>query len=118
MGPRPFDRGNEQEIEVKKKDLQMLQWGRDHSIAETIGNWLGGLLTGKLQWGRDHSIAETLMAHSVDVQVFRASMGPRPFDRGNTICPVRLFQVIGASMGPRPFDRGNPVLPKVSAPSA
>ena len=59
MGPRPFDRGNMPNGEVSTKPPHMLQWGRDHSIAETAS--LGPL----------------------PALIDEASMGPRPFDRGN-----------------------------------
>ena len=36
-----------------------------------------------------------------------ASMGPRPFSRGNAALPHRTATAIIASMGPRPFSRGN-----------
>src|ERR1700731_3065919 len=38
---------------------------------------------------------------------FRASMGPRSFERGNVNSPGGLSLAGDASMGPRSFERGN-----------
>ena len=57
MGPRSADRGNIG-IDVDRRPVNVLQWGRDQLIAEIhylLSN-LDFMLT--LQWGRDQLIAE------------------------------------------------------------
>src|SRR2546422_566444 len=81
MGPRSFDRGNE-ELEIEQDAIAALQWGRDRSIAEirrllpslhSLRGFNGAAIVRsrkwarlttrcsincRLQWGRDRSIAE------------------------------------------------------------
>ena len=83
MGPRPFSRGNLMLLLICALMPWLLQWGRDLSVAETGG---GGEVRGvprSLQWGRDLSVAETTPWHSSWADRALASMGPRPFSRGN-----------------------------------
>ena len=49
MGPRPFDRGKEGFGEAFAKALP-LQWGRDHSIAETHSMKETFFFSFMLQW--------------------------------------------------------------------
>ncbi len=61
----------------------MLQWGRDHAIAEIRDAIRRAYALIGLQWGRDHAIAEMIgfgVDHGVQLD---ASMGPRSRDRGN-----------------------------------
>ena len=58
-----------------------------------------------LQWGRGLSAAETRPDYQ-KLYGDRASMGPRPFGRGD-IAPRRPRGRWTASMGPRPFGRGD-----------
>ena len=84
-----------------------------------------------LQWGHDLSAVETASPMDGLAYGVTASMGPRPFSRGNvgpaffrrrvgmlqwghdlsavetTAVRVHRYFFIGASMGPRPFSRGN-----------
>ncbi len=83
MGPRSFDRGNSNRKPVLRHKSLPLQWGRDLSTAET----------------RDPMHPESFRD--------RASMGPRSFDRGNAVASTRIPRTLKASMGPRSFDRGN-----------
>ena len=105
MGPRPFDRGNALE-RMKKALLEKLQWGRDHSIAETESSQVLIQFPDGLQWGRDHSIAETRYDNTNGEK-------KRCFNGAATIRsrkhPIREESGLSAdaSMGPRPFDRGN-----------
>jgi hypothetical protein len=61
----------------------MLQWGRDLAIAEMPIFLRASLTMGPLQWGRDLAIAEIQIERLVLIDIGVASMGPRPFDRGN-----------------------------------
>ena len=60
-----------------------------------------------LQWGHGLSAVETRSGGMVQVCRFQASMGPRPFSRGNHPRQPQPRLPILASMGPRPFSRGN-----------
>ena len=58
MGPRPFGRGMLMSSWIRSMLTQLLQWGRDLSVAEC-----NGMISRKegeelLQWGRDLSVAE------------------------------------------------------------
>ncbi len=64
-----------------------LQWGRDLSVAETSTRHAGGHRAAELQWGRDLSVAETLPPSAGAPGVSPASMGPRPFSRGDVPGP-------------------------------
>ena len=75
------------------------------SLRKPLGSRQGKTI--ELQWGRDLSVAETRLPEDPDVRVHLASMGPRPFSRGDVpYLPYRGAQT-GASMGPRPFSRGD-----------
>ncbi len=87
----------------------MLQWGHDLSVVEI------GLLrlvvrssTTRLQWGHDLSVVEIRRCRRAVRCCPCASMGPRPFSRGNSHSRLATLRNIPASMGPRPFSRGNP----------
>ena len=131
MGPRPFSRGNPHTANDGRPLHSWLQWGRDLSVAETSAGQNSPWPDRSLQWGRDLSVAETRHAarqfmpkirfngaatfqsrkRPVVLQQARllcASMGPRPFSRGNPKQDERLHDLLDASMGPRPFSRGNP----------
>ena len=89
-----------------------LQWGHGLSAVE-IG-FSSDRPNGRreLQWGHGLSAVEIrphLREHRVG---FLASMGPRPFSRGNEPRPTAARDLhAGASMGPRPFSRGNDSAP-------
>ena len=61
----------------------------------------------QLQWGRGLSAAEIPYHHTSTTTCNIASMGPRPFSRGNFVDSVNTHTTDPASMGPRPFSRGN-----------
>ncbi len=105
MGPRSIDRGIETGAAVRK-GAEMLQWGRDLSIAEFPSPVSGVLEQMELQWGRDLSIAEFFEVRIEPLFIDEASMGPRSIDRG--IASGARFAVMRwtASMGPRSIDRG------------
>ena len=108
MGPRPFSRGNWKACASRADDSPQLQWGRGLSAAETAVSGNSSLITTTLQWGRGLSAAETSNNRVQDrLCVHRASMGPRPFSRGNHDRIVGGTRQNLASMGPRPFSRGN-----------
>ena len=58
MGPRPFGRGRILLGWIMATPKQVLQWGRDLSVAEGAGPAGGSAGGDKLQWGRDLSVAE------------------------------------------------------------
>jgi len=61
---------------------------------------------GPRPFGRGDAVA----SHVADLSQ-PASMGPRPFGRGDTRISAALICQAGASMGPRPFGRGDAVPP-------
>ena len=69
----------------------MLQWGRDLSIAESRNLEPPRSSQSALQWGRDLSIAERLPVSSTTSTSVTASMGPRSFDRGKDGCVTPLI---------------------------
>ena len=118
-----------------------LQWGRDLSVAETTVLERLPRPMFRLQWGRDLSVAETSGSYELPTRGANASMGPRPFSRGNVRDSPRASNALPAlqwgrdlsvaetqagdrrgprrparaSMGPRPFSRGNSVAPSGSS---
>ena len=85
MGPRPFSRGNR---------LLLRGWQMRSSFngATTFQPWKRVdrdtlALLKRLQWGHDLSAVETGERNRADIQHCRASMGPRPFSRGNRGTP-------------------------------
>ena len=61
-----------------------------------------------LQWSHGLSTVETLPTQRFScLSEGRASMEPRPFDRGNSQIHCADVPICLASMEPRPFDRGN-----------
>ncbi len=113
----------------------MLQWGRDHLVAETRRSgtqagprtpsfngaatiWsrklpllkLAPPVTTALQWGRDHLVAETLqnlaLANGSSVQVLQWGRDHLVAETVMSLPPDPADMV--ASMGPRPSGRGNP----------
>ena len=84
MGPRPFSRGNFSSWNCGSRMRSELQWGRGLSAAETSPNMLNTRKAGVwLQWGRGLSAAETVRPPRLGLRRRLASMGPRPFSRGN-----------------------------------
>ena len=60
MGPRSFNRGNNLTDICERTKCSILQWGRGHSTAETLGHNIEDHADPTvLQWGRGHSTAET-----------------------------------------------------------
>ena len=136
MGPRPFSRGNSCELIPLRalathrfngatafqpwklsavgrvlNPMPMLQWGHGLSAVEMRGHGNRHERESMLQWGHGLSAVEILDRYPRSPAVGEASMGPRPFSRGNglnLLCPIVANN---ASMGPRPFSRGNERLP-------
>ncbi len=121
-----------QYVPASTQGFIMLQWGRDLSVAEIRSESMHVDALVKLQWGRDLSVAEMWQASgSPDVTIFslqwgrdlsvaeiqrdrrprlrhvHASMGPRPFGRGDLLLVLGGAEGGTASMGPRPFGRGD-----------
>jgi len=86
-----------------------LQWGRALSSAEMtqLIRLAPVASCDSLQWGRALSSAEIRIFRMVRQPVRPASMGPRPFERGNQLVTALMVPGVYASMGPRPFERGN-----------
>ena len=130
MGPRPFSRGNPPR-DINTTKIGALQWGRDLSAAET-GTTLplktalfsfNGAATFQPRKPVSASLrafapyrfngAATFQPRKPDKQrndclgLRLASMGPRPFSRGNAPVVRDTWERLPASMGPRPFSRGN-----------
>ncbi len=61
----------------------------------------------RLQWGRDLSVAEIPVGPGEVAGLGQASMGPRPFGRGDNLAKAIEDAGNPASMGPRPFGRGD-----------
>ena len=132
MGPRPFSRGNM--VDLAWCDTRRPRFNG----ATTFQPWKPRLnhgvdfVGGPLQWGHDLSAVETQTraygrtpqdagfngattfqpwkrgTGDVDTLLSQASMGPRPFSRGNPAVGGGMAgQSRNASMGPRPFSRGN-----------
>ena len=93
---------------AKWADLE-LQWGHGLSAVEIA--WTSTLLTDGtlLQWGHGLSAVEIARLLWAAICAPPASMGPRPFSRGNPQLERLAVPGVAASMGPRPFSRGNPV---------
>ena len=95
MGPRLFSRGNGIEVNLCRRQSDVLQWGHDFSAVEmpllqprSTHGWM-------LQWGHDFSAVEIEMMRLQGRLMFKASMGPRLFSRGNHILQVDLsFQAV------------------------
>ena len=94
MGPRPFGRG-EILLGYEEKPPERLQWGRDLSAAESV--WTSAIVGGL----RGFNGAATFRPrrdtahHRVPVRL-QASMGPRPFGRGEAY--MRLHVLLGIFM--------------------
>ena len=84
----------------------LLQWGRDLSAAESLRSSRCLMRPIRLQWGRDLSAAERPGRPGLAERNRPASMGPRPFGRGEGRGCVGSIIKGMASMGPRPFGRG------------
>ena len=131
MGPRPFSRGNLMPL-VALENLDRLQWGHDISAVETGSQGrqrhsgqkgFNGATTfqpWKLQSTMKSSPKSLSFNGATTFQPWKhgqegpdrrrhpgASMGPRPFSRGNPNERHRRAVLRYASMGPRPFSRGN-----------
>ena len=116
MGPQPFGCGRLKKQIQKERDIAMLQWGRNLSVAEgdnpapsqcrhcpaSMGPQPFGCGRGdiaidrrgmiwELQWGRNLSVAEGAMGESGAAAAV-ASMGPQPFGCGRlrTRLPLTL----------------------------
>ena len=81
MGPRPFGRGNMKPPPCPVDPMQ-LQWGHDLSVVEMHGTCSFACPPRLLQWGHDLSVVEILPNGPINLAI-EASMGPRPFGRGN-----------------------------------
>ena len=106
MGPRPFGRGNLlSSIESLCAWLASMgprPFGRGN--ADCRGHPPHDVL---LQWGRDLSAAETRMIHDVSLGTLRFNGAATFQPRKPALLVSILLPQNGASMGTRPFSRGN-----------
>ena len=107
MGPRPFGRG---EIQGRTGRSERSRFNGAATFRPRRGVPARAARPNgvPLQWGRDLSAAESGVIQDVGARPGGASMGPRPFGRGECTAGARGHAVAGASMGPRPFGRGEP----------
>ena len=138
MGPRPFSRGNQQQ-QIGSHCSVSLQWGHDLSAVETerrivkstthfrcfngattFQPWKRQEATPRWTGRASFNGATTFQpwkhvsGRDINMGIIAASMGPRPFSRGNNSLAGFLIAVAVASMGPRPFSRGNPIFDRQS----
>jgi len=83
MGPRPFDRGNRTMPEPSEHAQFWLQWGRDLSIAETSSSLMSSVFGVGFNGAATFRSRKLPARSATPIPVASASMGPRPFDRGN-----------------------------------
>src|SRR5579885_162420 len=83
MGPRSDERGNEELVNLYKRSIKYLQWGRAQMSAEI--RRIGYVVRGRRC----------------------SSMGPRSDERGNALLQICLEAPLQSSMGPRSDERGN-----------
>jgi len=108
MGPRSSDRGNGHDVERDGVHQELLQWGRDHLIAEigaTSARFRAGDRASMGPRSSDRGNSRSLRHRATPLP---ASMGPRSSDRGNDAPDWQIIHGKRASMGPRSSDRGNP----------
>ena len=105
MGPQPFGCGRLVSKSTPDTD-EMLQWGRNLSVAEGIVRRAQGNIPVLLQWGRNLSVAEGCLLPSWSARLPKLQWGRNLsvaegvlYCRGQTPGPV-------ASMGPQPFGCG------------
>ncbi len=106
MGPRSWDRGEEVEAIGREAQVKSLQWGRGLGTAERSPKCLATRRTIALQWGRGLGTAERHWSELYKNSLYNASMGPRSWDRGESIdcapaaCGADCFNG-AAVLGPR-----------------
>ena len=115
MGPRPYGRGNTfknrwmtrkpvcfngaatvrprkcRSLPAVPAQTFSLQWGRDRTAAEMATISASSPFATWLQWGRDRTAAEMLALTAPTAAASAASMGPRPYGRGNKRKPRSRF---------------------------
>ena len=117
MGPRPFSRGD------NRTRCRWVTTSPRFNGAATFQSrrpaYFGITRTAVivLQWGRDLSVAETVGVTVKGPDGKGASMGPRPFSRGDEQIDGTAPITPDASMGPRPFSRGDERRPATCPPA-
>ena len=91
-----------------RSEPSSLQWGRDLSVAETGACRGRDPASSMLQWGRDLSVAETQLRFSPPAPTLASFNGAATFQsrKPHPYLSIHL-SIPHASMGPRPFSRGN-----------
>ena len=107
MGPRPFSRGNLYLWHTCQRMRYCFNGATTFQPWKRLWPTLNEQRKPLLQWGHDLSAVETSRSEGMLPFVNSASMGPRPFSRGNVYRRHRARAAVVASMGPRPFSRGN-----------
>ncbi len=85
MEPRPFERGNEAKGNYETLKNEVLQWSHVLSNVETSAVVVSRNILDLLQWSHVLSNVETSLHGQWYNPARRASMEPRPFERGNTV---------------------------------
>src|SRR5260221_182325 len=101
LGPR---RGNRSAL--RNPARAWLQWGRGLGTAESFKRNLSALPRTELQWGRGLGTPESFVRRITTGSEEPASMGQRPWDRGERATGPEAHLRAFASMGPRSWDRG------------
>src|SRR5436309_571080 len=84
-----------------------LQWGRDRSVAECVGDVGRTSRCWQLQWGRDRSVAEWLGCDStLESRKLRPQWGRDRSVAEGQAQQIEKFVNNTASMGPRPISHG------------
>ena len=118
MGPRPFSRGNVNAKDSTLLGRTQLQWGHGLSAVEMSTPSKRGARRAKaLQWG--HGLSAVEMARS---RTLRRHRPPLQWGHGLSAVEIQraspeLDIPRRASMGPRPFSRGNTPRPRMTTPT-
>ena len=110
MGPRPFSRGNYDPYSVESVLEWVLQWGHGLSAVEMSTSGVPVNQSFELQWGHGLSAVEisTPSAPSnISAGSFNGATAFQPWKFVRRRC--RSLEYPAASMGPRPFSRGNAI---------
>ena len=86
MGPRPFSRGNIQPIATASSNSSRFNGATAFQPWKCRSSAVIASSSKLLQWGHGLSAVEMLLEVALLSQPLEASMGPRPFSRGNPSC--------------------------------
>ena len=110
MGPQPFGCGRAREARAAADNMQMLQWGRNLSVAEGRSWRTRRLKHGKASMGPQPFGCGRSKDQKEGCPKKAASMGPQPFGCGRARSRRAARSLTRASMGPQPFGCGRAVI--------